>query len=80
MITASNIKYELADRVQGLACGGIGAMLLVARKTGLVGDVDSPICLVLGTLPGHPGWKGQAPRAQNQGLKDQSGPDVVVAG
>ena len=29
MITASNIQYELADRVQGLACGGIGAMLLV---------------------------------------------------
>lgn len=29
MITASNIQYELADRVGGLACGGIGAMLLL---------------------------------------------------
>ena len=32
MITASNIHYELADRVQGLAAGGIGAMLLLARN------------------------------------------------
>ena len=27
MMTATNIHYELADRVQGLAAGGIGAML-----------------------------------------------------
>ena len=33
MMTASNIHYELADRVQGLAAGGIGALLLLARKT-----------------------------------------------
>ena len=26
MMTASNIHYELADRVQGLSPGGIGAM------------------------------------------------------
>ena len=26
MMTANNIHYELADRVQGLAAGGIGAM------------------------------------------------------
>ena len=30
MMTATNIHYELADRVQGLAAGGIGAMLLLA--------------------------------------------------
>ena len=35
MITASNIHYELGDRVQGLGPGGIGAMLLLARRTGL---------------------------------------------
>jgi len=27
MMTASTIHYELADRVQGLSAGGIGAML-----------------------------------------------------
>ena len=31
MIAANNIHYQLADRVQGLGAGGIGAMLLVAR-------------------------------------------------
>ena len=36
MIAASNIHYELADRVQGLAAGGIGAMLLLAQRTGLI--------------------------------------------
>ena len=40
MMTATNIHYELADRVQGLGAGGIGAMLLLARKTGLIGDID----------------------------------------
>src|SRR3954447_6943891 len=38
MITAANIHYELADRVQGLSLGGIGAMLLLARRTGLIRD------------------------------------------
>jgi hypothetical protein len=53
MITASNIQYELADRVQGLACGGIGAMLLVARKTGLISDIDSHLHLLKRHLPYH---------------------------
>jgi hypothetical protein len=34
MMSADNIQYELADRVQGLAAGGIGAMLLLTRRTG----------------------------------------------
>jgi hypothetical protein len=53
MITAVNIRYELADRVAGLACGGIGAMLLVARKTGLIGDIDSRLHLLKRHLPYH---------------------------
>jgi hypothetical protein len=40
MMTASNIHYELADRVQGLNPGGIGAMLLLARRIGLIRDID----------------------------------------
>ena len=51
MIAASNIRYELADRVQGLACGGIGAMLLVARKTGLIDDIDGRLHLLKRHLP-----------------------------
>ena len=53
MIAASNIQYELADRVQGLACGGIGAMLLVARKSGLIDDIDSRLHLLKRHLPYH---------------------------
>ena len=53
MIAAANIQYELADRVQGLACGGIGAMLLVARKSGLIGEIDARLRLLKRHLPYH---------------------------
>jgi hypothetical protein len=51
MMTASNIHYELADRVQGLAPGGIGAMLLLARRTGLIHDIDHNLHLLKRHLP-----------------------------
>ena len=53
MMTATNIHYELADRVQGLSAGGIGAMLLLARKTGLIGDIDRNLHLLKRHLPYH---------------------------
>jgi hypothetical protein len=53
MIAAENIQYELADRVQGLAAGGIGAMLLVARRTGLISDIDARLHLLKRHLPYH---------------------------
>ncbi|HMB08853.1 MAG TPA: IS1380 family transposase, partial [Isosphaeraceae bacterium] len=53
MMTAANIHYELADRVQGLAAGGIGAMLLLARRTGLIHDIDSTLHLLKRHLPYH---------------------------
>ncbi len=53
MMTASNIRYELADRVGGLACGGIGAMLLLARRTGLITDIDQKLHLLKLHLPYH---------------------------
>jgi hypothetical protein len=53
MIAADNIHYELADRVQGLSAGGIGAMLLVARKTGLIADIDHHLHLLKRHLPYH---------------------------
>ena len=53
MIAAENIQYELADRVQGLAAGGIGAMLLVARRTGLITDIDARLHLLKRHLPYH---------------------------
>jgi hypothetical protein len=53
MIAADNIHYELADRVQGLSAGGIGAMLLVARRTGLIADIDRNLLLLKRHLPYH---------------------------
>ena len=53
MMTASNIHYELADRVQGLGAGGIGAMLLLARNTGLIKDIDANLVLFKRHLPYH---------------------------
>jgi hypothetical protein len=48
-----NIHYELADRVQGLSAGGIGAMLLLARRTGLIRDLDHNLHLLKRHLPYH---------------------------
>jgi Transposase DDE domain group 1 len=53
MITATNIHYELAGRVHGLSAGGLGAMLLVARKSGLIGDIDRDLHLLKRHLPYH---------------------------
>jgi hypothetical protein len=53
MFTASNIHYELADRVRGLGPGGIGAMHLLARQTGLVEAMDRRLHLLKVHLPYH---------------------------
>jgi Transposase DDE domain group 1 len=53
MMTATNIHYELGERVQGLAPGGIGAMLLLARRTGLVAAIDHDLQLLKVHLPYH---------------------------
>jgi Transposase DDE domain group 1 len=53
MMTATNIHYELAGRVHGLSAGGLGAMLLVARKSGLIGDIDRNLHLLKRHLPYH---------------------------
>jgi hypothetical protein len=53
MMTATNIQYELADRVQGLSAGGIGAMLLLARSTGLIGNIDANLHLLKVHRPYH---------------------------
>jgi hypothetical protein len=46
MMTASNIHYQIADRVRGIAPGGIGAIHLLARKLGLVEDIDRDLHLL----------------------------------
>ena len=53
MFTAGKIQYELADRVRGLGPGGIGAMHLLARRTGLVEAIDRRLHLLKVHLPYH---------------------------
>jgi Transposase DDE domain group 1 len=53
MMTATNIQYEMADRVQGLSAGGIGAMLLLAHRIGLIRDIDANLHLLKVHLPYH---------------------------
>jgi Transposase DDE domain group 1 len=53
MITASNIHYELGQRVQGFSAGGLGAMLLLAQRTGLTAGIDHDLHLLKRHLPYH---------------------------
>ena len=53
MMAASNIHYEVARRSRGLACGGIGAMHLLARRTGLIEAIDRRLHLLKVHLPYH---------------------------
>jgi hypothetical protein len=51
MLSAKNIQYELAGRGRGLAWGGIGAVHLLARQTGLVAALDEKLHLLKRHLP-----------------------------
>lgn len=53
MFKASNIHYELGDRTRGLGPGGIGAMHLLAGRTGLVEAIDRRLHLLKVHLPYH---------------------------
>jgi len=53
MLKASNIHYEMAPRVQGLNCGGTGAMHLMVQRLGLVEDLDQSLELLKVHLPYH---------------------------
>jgi hypothetical protein len=53
MLGARNIRYEVAERARGVACGGIGAMHLVALRTGLADAIDRNLVLLKRHLPYH---------------------------
>jgi hypothetical protein len=53
MFSAGNIHYELAGRARGLGPGGIGAMHLLALRTGLVEAIDRRLQLLKVHLPYH---------------------------
>ncbi len=53
MFTARNIQYELAEKTRGLGAGGIGAMHLLARRTGLIEAIDRHLHLLKVHKPCH---------------------------
>jgi hypothetical protein len=53
MLAASNIHYQIAERTRAIAPGGIGAIHLLARKVGLVEDIDRDLHLLKRHLPYH---------------------------
>jgi hypothetical protein len=53
MFTASNIHYEIGERVRGMAHGGIGAIHLLARRIGLIDAIDQGLHLLKIHLPYH---------------------------
>ena len=53
MFKGSNIQYEWSDRCHGLAAGGIGAIHLVARRTGLIDAIDENLQLLKVHVPYH---------------------------
>jgi Transposase DDE domain group 1 len=46
MMSASNVHYEISDRTRAIAAGGIGAIHLLARRVGLVRDIDDNLHLL----------------------------------
>ena len=53
MFGAPNVHYEIADRTRGFGAGGIGAIHELARKTGLVKEIDKALQLLKVHLPYH---------------------------
>lgn len=53
VMTASNIHYEIADRTQATAHGGIGAIHLLVRRLGLDQAIDTHLGLLKIYLPYH---------------------------
>jgi hypothetical protein len=51
MMAASNIHYQIAERVRAIAPGGIGAIHLLAQRLGLVHDIDEGLHLLKRHLP-----------------------------
>jgi hypothetical protein len=53
MMSASNIHYEIGDRTRAIAPGGIGAIHTLARRLGLVHDIDEGLQLLKRHMPYH---------------------------
>ena len=53
MFKASNIQYEIDGRLQGVSNGGIGLIHTLAKKTGLLKEIDNQLEILKRHLPYH---------------------------
>jgi hypothetical protein len=53
VFTASNIQYQIGDRLRGIAHGGIGAFHLLAQRIGLIDTINKKLHLLKIHLPYH---------------------------
>lgn len=53
ILQASQIRFEAGHRARGMVFGGIGPMLMLARKTGLVEEIDARLRLLKVHRPYH---------------------------
>jgi hypothetical protein len=53
MMSASNIKYEIAERTRAITYGGIGVIHKLAHESGLVDAIDRKVNLLKLYLPYH---------------------------
>ena len=53
VMTASNIQYEVSDRIHAINCGGIGNFHLMVRELGLIDATDRRLPLLLIHMPYH---------------------------
>lgn len=53
IFAAQKINYELSERIEAINCGGIGAMHMLAQKSGLIEGIDKEIKLLKEHRPYH---------------------------
>ena len=53
MFSGSNIHFEMAEKVQAMGCGGIGAIHLLAQRIGLVDLLNEKVQVLKRHLPYH---------------------------
>lgn len=51
--SARNIQYDVSDKIGAIACGGIGAVHLLARRYGLIEAIDQHLHVLKLHLPYH---------------------------
>ena len=51
MVRGGNLHYERGAKTRGLSCGGSGAFVELAQRTGLADEIDEPLPLLKVHLP-----------------------------